>query len=266
MLLGQWPAAALLYRQGYVKKGETAVYEERALDDIFARRMPIIAEDEGYDPNRDKGLIAKESNVKDGVDPLAYLVGPVVAKYGGDASKSKVADLSKYIDAAKKVVKSNTGELELDYGTGLCKVDAPKAQGATGFLKKTSKIALSTLTIDANNDYATVLAVPLDDQPLATSEKVLLQVGTSERSTGWKTKPAKVGGRDGEEIVSFGKAPWQIVKADMTLSLKNPKLKKAYALDPNGMISKNVEITTEANGVVSLKFPEDALYVLMQSK
>jgi hypothetical protein len=266
MLLGQWPAAALLYRQGYVKKGDPAVYEERSLDDIFTRRMPIIAEDEGYDPFRDKGLVAKESNIKDGVDPLAYLVGPVIAKYGGDASKSKVVDLKKYIDPAKKLVKSDTSELELDYGTGLCKVDAPKAQGATGFLKKTGKITLSTLSIDANNDYATVLAVPLDDQPLASSEKVLLQVGTSERSTGWATKPAKVGGRDGEEIVSFGKAPWQIVKADMTISLKNPKLKKAYVLDPNGMISKNIEITTDTNGVVSLKFPEDALYVVLQSK
>ncbi len=265
MLMGQWPAAALLYRQGYVKKGEPAVVEQRALDDIFGRKMPIIAEDEGYDPNRDKGLIAKESNVKDGVDPLAYLVGPVIAKYGGDPTKSTVMDLTKFINPTAKTVRSNTGELDLNYGTGLCKLDAPKAQGATGFLKKAGKIALSSVEIEATNDYATVLCVSMDDQPLATSEKVLLQVGTTERSTGWATKPVKIEGRDGEEIVSFGKAPWQIVNADLTVSLKNTKVKKAYVLDANGMIAKDVELKTSGDGV-SLKFPADALYVMLQTK
>jgi len=109
MLMGQWPAAALMYRMNYIKKGEPAVFEQRALKDIFNRNMPIIAEDEGYDPNRDKGLIPRESNIKEGVNPLAYLVGPVMVQYGGDPARSTVADLSKFIDPAKKVVKSNTG-------------------------------------------------------------------------------------------------------------------------------------------------------------
>src|SRR5262249_48764953 len=44
MLMGQWPATALMYRMNYIKKGEPAVYEQRALKDIFNRSMPIIAE------------------------------------------------------------------------------------------------------------------------------------------------------------------------------------------------------------------------------
>ena len=96
MLMGQWPAAALMYRLGYIKQGEPVVYEQRSLADLWRRRMPIIAEDAGYDPNRDKANMSKESNVKDGVNPLAYLVGPVVVKYGGDPSKSRAVDLSPY--------------------------------------------------------------------------------------------------------------------------------------------------------------------------
>ena len=95
MLMGQWPAAALMYRLGYIRQGEPVVYEQRPLEDLWRRRMPIIAEDAGYDPNRDKANMSKESNVKDGVNPLAYLVGPVVVKYGGDPSKSRTVDLSR---------------------------------------------------------------------------------------------------------------------------------------------------------------------------
>ncbi|MGD0090450.1 MAG: hypothetical protein ABSE73_11070 [Planctomycetota bacterium] len=263
MLMGQWPAAALLYRLGYLKKGAPAVYEQRALADIFSRSMPIIAEDEGYDPNRDKGLIPRESNIKDGVDPLAYLVGPVLAKYGGDPAKSKVADLAKFIDPAKKTVTANTGELELNYGAGFCKMDAPQAQGATGFLKSAGTIALRDIEIACGNEYATVLAVSMDDAPLATSGKILMQVGTTERSTGWTTKKVQVEKRNGEQIVSFGKAPWQIVNAELTITLRNQKVTKARVLDANGMAVKDIDLQAGAGGK-KFAFPPDALYVVLQ--
>ena len=128
MLMGQWPAAALLYRLGYVKQGTPVVYEQRRLDDLWRRRMPIIAEDAGYDPNRDKANMSKESNVKDGVSPLAYYVGPVVVHYGGDPSKSRAIDLSPYLEEDKKLVRSITGQLRLDYGRGLCRLE--RSQGA----------------------------------------------------------------------------------------------------------------------------------------
>ncbi|MBI5725075.1 MAG: hypothetical protein HZA50_14030 [Planctomycetes bacterium] len=269
MIMGQWPAAALMYRMGYIAKGEPAVHEERALTDIFGRSMPIIAEDEGYDPNRDKGLIPKESNVKDGVNPLAYLVGPVQVKYGGDPAKSKVLDMARYIDSDKKTVKSVTGELMMDYGTGLCTLNAPKAQGVTGFLKKTGTFKLADVEIKSGNEYATVLAVSMDDKPLKASGKVLVQVGTTARSTGWKTQPCKIEGKegqpgkDGEEIVNVGKAPWRIVNADVTITIANPALTKAIVLDVNGMQTKELPLEA-AGGAKTLKFPPDAMYVVLK--
>ncbi|MEI6503955.1 MAG: hypothetical protein WCP21_23330, partial [Armatimonadota bacterium] len=98
MLMGQWPAAALMYRMGYVRQGQPAVVERRALENLWTRRTPIIAEDPGFDPNRDTGNIAYKSNLTGGVDPLAFLVGPVVARYDDDPSKSTVAKLGDYID------------------------------------------------------------------------------------------------------------------------------------------------------------------------
>ena len=263
MLMGQWPAAALMYRLGYVKKGAPVVHEERPLGDLWQRRMPIIAEDAGYDPNRDKDYLSKESNVRNGVNPLAYLVGPVTVRYGGDPARSRVADLDKYINVTEKKVASITGELEMDYGKGLCLLKSPRAQGVAGFLKKVGNVDLPDVSIRSGNDYATVLVVAMDERPLKASGKVLVQVGTTERPTGWKTRPAKVGGQDGEEVVDFGKAPWLIVRGDVTVTIRNALLKTAVVLDPNGMPGQEIPLAPAAGGR-TLTFPPDALYVVLK--
>ena len=202
--------------------------------------------------------------MRDGVNPLAYLVGPVMVNYGGNPAKSTVVDLSKYIDPSMKSITSITSELKWDYGRGLCTVNAPKAQGVAGFLKKVESIALADVTIKSGNDYATVLVVAMDDKPLAVSGKVLVQVGTTERPTGWKTRPAKVGGQDGEQVVDFGKAPWLIVEGDVTVTIRNAQVKTATVLDPNGMAVKRLPLTESAGGGRAFVFPPDALYVVLE--
>ena len=129
MLMGQWPASALMYRKGYITQGKPVVYEAlRALDDLWNRRMPVIAEDAGYDPNRDAGGRAQSSNATSSADPLVYLVGPVVAKYGDRSAKTHIIDLSPYIHKDTKVIDSITGQLHYNYDKGLCMLNSPKAR------------------------------------------------------------------------------------------------------------------------------------------
>ena len=263
MLMGQWPAAALMYRSGYIQQAAPAVSEQRALDDLWQRRMPIIAEDAGYDPNRDKTNLAKLSNVKDGVNPLAYLVGPVQVNYGGNPAQSRVADLTKFIHEDTKTIASSTGQLLFDYGRGLCLLTSPKAQGVTGFLRTPGTFKLPDVEIRSGNEYATVLAVALDNKALRESGKILVQVGTTERPMGWQTQPAKLDKRAGQQVVNFGHAPWMIVRADVTLTLSNPHLTTARVLDANGMPLKIVPLES-SGGRLTFKFPDDALYVILQ--
>ncbi|MBV9467673.1 MAG: hypothetical protein JOZ57_00330, partial [Abitibacteriaceae bacterium] len=237
MQLGQFPAAALMYRQGYIQKGRPVVHEERALDDVWQRRSSLIAEEGGFDPNRDVGDLPPRSSVKGGVDPLAFLVGPVEVKIGGDPAKSSVLNLAPYINNQNKTVKSVTGEITLNQGTGFCTLNAPKAQGATGFLSKAGPIQLSDVTLQSGNDYATVSVVALDNLPLRNSQKVLVQVGTIARPTGWQEKDATWKSQDGKqtfvgkEVVATGQNPWQIVNTDATLTVRNTGLKTATLLD-----------------------------------
>ena len=266
-LLGNFPAAALLYRKGYLQRGKPVVQEQRALDDLWGLRVPLISEEGAYDPNRDPGDYAPKSAIKQEVNRLAFLVGPVEVTYGGDPAKRVVLpDLGGYIDGAKKTVRSVTGELALDHGRGICTMDSPKAQGASGFLSKLGAIRLGDVTLDSKNDYATAIVVSMDGEPLRTSKKVLVQAGTACRPTGWAERPATWtdGGktREGFEVVAFGKAPWQVVRNQLAVTLRNAAIAKAVALDMNGMAREEIALKREGDAV-TFAMPPDAKYVVL---
>ena len=269
-ILGGFPANALLFRRGYVKQGEPVVHEERALKSIWARETPLIAEDPSFDPNRDKVQSAtpKAGEKVTAVDPLAFLVGPVEVKYDGDPAKSRIIDLAPFIDHDKKRIKSITGEVVLDYNIGLCTVDTPKAQGACGYLAKSELIKLSTLAVRSANTYATILAVALDDQPLATSKRILIQVGTANRPTGWVANPAEFQTPDkrkiqGYEVKNTGASPWRIASAEFGISLKNPGLSKATLVNSAGYAIEDVVLTRVKSGI-SMNLPTDTMYLILE--
>ena len=268
-IVGNFPAAAWMFRKGLVAKADPVVVEQRALADVFGRAMPAISEDPGYDPNRDAGDGPARPRQTAGIDPLAFWVGPVEARYGV-AGQTKMAELGRYIDRSKKTVTSATGQLRLEYDRGLCTLDAPQAQGVCGFVGKQKRFALSTLQIEAANDYAAVLAVSLDGRPLATSTRVLVQVGTTARPTGWKTRPTTIKPKDGaalrgEEILAHGKAPWQVEKARVVVTLPGGTLRKATRLDMN-LLPAGAAETAFADGRLRLTFPADAMYVLLTAE
>jgi hypothetical protein len=269
-ITGMYPANAMLFRKGYVRAGKVVVHEERSMEDIWQRRVPIIAEEAGYDPNRDQGAYSPRSSVKQDVDRLAFLVGPVEVRYDGDSANSRVTDVAPYIDRANKTVRSVTGELTWDYGTGLCVLASPRAQGVTGFLRAGGgEFRLPDVTIRSENEYATVSVVAMDDLPLKQSQHVLVQVGTTARTTGWATKDAEITLREGQgkvrvqEIVNTGAGPWQVVRTRMSLELTNPHLTRATLLDPNGYAIREVE-TRRQGDRITLKLPEEAMYVILR--
>jgi hypothetical protein len=259
-----------MYRRGYVKQGEPVVHEERTISNLWNRDPPIIAEGRSFDPNRDRGIAAGPAEFKTGADPLAFLVGPVEVKYDGDPAKTRVIDLSRYIDHEKKTIRSNTDEVTLDYGNGLCTLDTPKAQGACGFLSKAGAIRLGDVAIRSQNGYATVAVVSMDDRPLASSRKILVQVGTSARPTGWMTREAEFPGEDGKtpvrgfQVVRSGTPPWRVVNTEVGLVVRNPGLARATLLDTAGYPVAEVP-GTRAGDDFSLKLPLNTMYLILES-
>lgn len=267
-ILGQFPAAALMYRLGYIQQGSPVVHEERTRESLDAREVPVIAEDPSFDPNHYGGDPRAGINQAKGADPLAFLVGRVEEKFDGNPAKTTVADLGHYIDHVRKTVKSDTGQLSLDYGRGLFRMDAPKAQGVAGFLQKAGGLFhTSDLTIESGNEYAAVCVVSLDEQPISTSSKLLVQVGTLVRPTGWRQEPATRTEKDktvqGWKVVSTGKMPWQVQNTDVRLTIKNGHISKAVILDSAGYPVR--EVTGKfAGGQFTIRLPADAMYCILE--
>lgn len=269
-IVGQFPAAALMYRMGYVKQGTPVVHEERTRASLNAREVPVIAEDPSFDPNHAGGDARAGSAQAKGADPLAFLVGPVEVKYDGDPAKTVVKDLSSYIDPTRKTVRSITGELTLDYGKGLLTVDAPKAQAVGGFLGVAGGVfKTKDLTLESADEYATVTVVPMDDQPIATSKKLLVQIGTVVRPTDWKQEAATRKSDDGKstlqgfKVVNSGKMPWQVRNTAIRLTVRNAGLRKATVLDGAGYPVRT--LTGKASGgAFALPLPKDAMYLVIE--
>ncbi len=266
--VAQFPAAALMFRKGYIKRGAPVVHEERTLSDLWNRREPLIAEDKSFDPNRDAGSGGAQNKLKSAVDPLAFLVGPVEVKYGGDPKKSTVTDMKPFINNAAKTVRSNTGELNLNFGKGLFTLDTPRAQGASGFVKKFPLIKLKDVTLQSGNEYSTISVVSMVGKTIRSSGKLLVQIGTVVRQTGWQDKAATFlddnkNSVQGRQVVATGNAPWQVVNTDATVVVSNATLKTATLLDINGMKVRAVP-ATRSGANFSVKLPANAIYVVLQ--
>ncbi len=271
MVLGQFPAAAIAFRRSYVDEAEPVVIEHRTLQELWEREPPIIAEDASYDPLRDLGDRAEQSSLERGLDPRAFLAGPVTVKFDTQKTANQVGPLDSLISGNR--IQSLHGQVVLESDSGRCLVDAPKAQGATGFLGKHGPIQLSDVKIETTNTYATVLVVSVDNKPIAESNAVLLQIGTTARPTGWevreKTFPIKSGKNEefieGLEIVNAGEMPWRITEFNGTIEINNSELRRAFALDENLAPSPGrIELNSTETGI-RLKVPSNTLHVLLRT-
>jgi len=261
-----FPANALLFRLGYLKQGRPVVRETRMVDELWERRRPIITETETFDPNRDaRDLRGKDAQTD--VSRLAFLVGPV--KVGFERSMpNMVTPLHTFIDADKSTVAANTGELALNWKAGLLTMNTPKAQGVCGFLNDVGgTFKLADVTIESSDHYAAVQVVAIDDQPIARSGKLLVQVGTTARLTGWTTRSTTLKTRDEkkdvEEIVYTGKPPYRVADTTTTLTINNPALRKATLLDVDGYANKDVPLKRNGDAV-TITLPPQTMYLIIQ--
>lgn len=223
--MAQFPAAALMYRKALVKTGDVLARVNLNTNDLFALKGTPLPQDANFDELRLKD-VPSGTEIKPGqrIDPLIHYAGRTEVNFVPGESKTELKDLSAFIDRKAQIVKS--GELSLDYGKGLLTINAQKAQGASG---RINNVELTDVAINAPSDNAHIIVVALDDQPLATSKRMLLQVMTEEQGTGFATEPAENGRK---RITNIGKDPWQIRRIAGEVAFKTPV--KAQALDYNG--------------------------------
>ncbi|MCL2641586.1 MAG: hypothetical protein FWD53_12120, partial [Phycisphaerales bacterium] len=250
--VGQFPAAALIYRKGLVKTGDLMVDFEIEQNGFELHDSPLAPE-ANFDELRLKDI--PKSNEKLGlppnafIDPLVHFVGRTNIDFTpfahGIAPPDIFKDTTPFINRTAQTVTSSTGQLTLDYAKGILTINAPAAQALSGNLKAAGPTTLKDVTITSDLDLAHIILVSLDDQPLATSKKILLQAMTEEKPTNFRTEPTNQKGV--QKIQNIGQDPWQIREIQATIHLHRPDAAtlKITPLDPNGMPLKPLPAAAE---------------------
>jgi hypothetical protein len=263
-VLGQFPAAALMFRRGDVTEPDTpAVHETVSLSDAYAMKGTKLWAGGGRDLLWVAKIGEREGAAVAGgyqLDPKAFFVGPVRQQFVDGPAKTQTVDLARYIDADKNLVRSMTGELAWDFGKGVVTVDTPRAQGATGFLKEAGRIELSDVVIEAGNGYGTVLVVSLDGQPLRTSARILVQTATWDQPYGFETQ--KQG--EYERITKLGSYPLNVEQIEMRVAIRGAAGKTAHVLDENGYPTQRRAPTNAWSDGLAIQLPNDAIYTLVE--
>lgn len=232
--LGQFPATALIYRQGLVKPGEVMAELPLKISDILALKGAGFLRKVSLDELREADV--EGETAKDGtnaLDPLIYFVGRVNIPISEKGGIPKIKNLSPFINRKEQTVTSSTSELKLDYGKGLLTINAPAAQGAGGNLREAGVIRLSALSLESPMETGQILAVALDGRPLSISSRILVQAMSEEKPSRFATAPA---GDGTFRITDIGQDPWLIreLKGTVRLSRRDAGQLKVTALDLNG--------------------------------
>jgi hypothetical protein len=147
-------------------------------------------------------------------------------------------------DVAAKTIQSSTGELALDYGKGLLKVDAPQVQGFVGTVGSGATLKATDVEInfDARNPWAGVLAVSLDGKALKQSSRFVIFATAKEENSGQVFNSTRTALKDP------GQAPVleQWVKGTLTLKAEGTGTYIVRALDASGKPGKPLSCTFKA--------------------
>lgn len=174
------------------------------------------------DANVTKYLVKQKGGAADEgpqIDPY-FAIGRGGYSYEEEAEKiindmsNMPEDLDKYFDRENKIIRSMTGELTWDYGKGVVKFDAPRLQGATGWLERTH-LDFKSIEIKSLTEYHAYFVVSLDKKPISESKKLLVSSIGRMYNTGMKYNPKTL------MLEDLGSSPMLAERGIMQLKIKN---------------------------------------------
>ena len=263
-IFGQFPALALMYRRGDVQEADRVVLDALNMDEQCNFKGSAAIQVQALDELRKKdvprgGVLAGQS--VSAIDPLAFFVGRVERSFEAPLEQAMARELSPFIDHQAKTIRSMTGELDWDYGQGFITLKTPRSQGVAGFVAKAGRVDLGDVVIESHSDYAVIVVVALDDQPLASSQRILIQAMTDDQLYGGKTEPQA----KGQKIVSLGGYPLNVRKIDAQVTFKNnTRVQRAMVLDGNANPTEQTATLIREGSALTLSLPTDAIYTILE--
>ncbi|MGH7870456.1 MAG: hypothetical protein ACREP9_23130, partial [Candidatus Dormibacteraceae bacterium] len=244
-MMGQFPAAALIFRRGLISTGEVLAEVNLNQADLLHLKGTPLPQDAALDELR-LADVPEAGLVKPGqrIDPLIHYAGRVNVNFVTGPGSANVTDLKNLVDHLGKTVTSSNGELKLDYGKGVLILNSARAQGVSGALKLAGTMELKDIAVSSDLELGHIIAVSLDDRPLAGSQRILLQVMSEEQETGHRTETVSP---TVKRILDVGSDPWQVRKLEGIVRFKRSDAArlKVTALDFNGYPAGSTGSATE---------------------
>lgn len=269
LMIGQFPAWSLAFRRGDIQEADVITLEKLKLDDLYAFKGSAISAPQSLDALREADIPKNrggDSGRAESLDPRTFLIGKCVQSVGTSSGKAEVTDISANLPRNGESVVSATGELTWMRNPGVLLVDTPRCQAAVGFLGASGRggaAGMSYATKDlewfCDNEYASLVAISLDGEPLRSSQRILVQVGTESRHRGWKA--------ENDTIASTGNFPFEVRELSGILTLRRGRdITKVKVLDPWGSVTEARPITdADRDGeALTIALPKRSLYMLLE--
>ncbi|MGL6267315.1 MAG: hypothetical protein ACRC2O_05295, partial [Chitinophagaceae bacterium] len=212
------PLAAMLYRND-IKEGAT----------VFKRNINLIDLQNGKLTVDEK--IAQQFDVKKftSLIPEQVLgIGKVSLTFNSPSAFNN-SIWKKYLDTARRIVQSNTGQLSWDYsGKGFFTINSKGTKGIVGFADGKT-FHLGELTIQPHNPFVVILVSSMDrNKDISTSNKILVTTMARAKNTEMELNA------DSTRLLNVGTAPILLEPVQVTLIIKRKNNPKIFALDHSG--------------------------------
>ncbi len=272
---GEFAAAALMFHRGDVAPAKYTVHVGYSEADTFTARpahgqartspfhyLPYLSKvrsnffHETYAGDADV-VVASGYTATGDYGHARRVVLPPKAEVASVKPDDTTADYRRYSESARcwglmkfddfaaieKCYTSDTGQLRLDCGRGLFRIDTPRSQGAVGVLAAAGAVGLSAVTIQSKTPFAAVLATALDDAALGQSRRVLVTAVARAENTG----QAFAGGK--RSVPNRGRLPVLVEPVVGRVELSVSGRATAYALDPTGKRGQPIALSSSGGRV-----------------
>jgi hypothetical protein len=283
LTFGQFPAAALLFHRHDVEAAKRLIQVGYSRIDAFncqswnslpSRFLPYLSRvesclfDERYEGRADvvvsSGLSATGNyaaaarSLVSSTNPWCDLRNRVKASqdapdprpfYERFQAKAGEWGLAELKQTAGRL-RSDHGQVSLDYQQHFLSIDTPRTQGAVGFLGGT-KVELQDLIIESQTEFCAVTLSALDNAPISAARKLLITVVARAENSGqrWNSSQTK--------LLDAGKAPILLEPVSVNLTFKRKQGLAVHALDATGKLGGDVLSRRTAEGTVLTLGPAD---------
>ncbi|MCL2218885.1 MAG: carbohydrate binding domain-containing protein [Chitinispirillia bacterium] len=213
--VAQWVMAAPLFLRGDVKAAPGLVVE--GINEEQLLNIPNYSE--MLDENYHLPFITRVAKSFDG-------------KPAGDIQK-----YAGFYDRNTGVIRSETGELSINSNAGYMTVDAPRVQGASGFIGGT-EFDLQAVSVKISNRHASVFAVSADGNDLASSKRFYVIAAGPAKMKGQVYDPA----RHLLENAGAGDVLVQVIRGKITFKKAAGKKVEVFSLEIDGKRGKKMSV------------------------